>query len=100
MKTHKQKSDVIHLIPDVFFAGGALVPFTMPGGGASQSVLQVFQTEGFNGYSLMNATYALEQSTIANWKDIAVLGVLGIAAKWAGKKVGLNRVGTKKVKIA
>lgn len=89
----------MHLIPAAFGISAAAVPFVLPGGGAGQSVVEVFQTQGFNGGSVMNAVYAVEQSTIANWKDIVVLGIMAVAAKWGAKKIGLNKVGTKKVKI-
>jgi len=99
-RVYHKRQEVYHALPDIFYAAAAAEPLVQPGGESSQSVIGVLSDPSMSlSEKALNAPFALEQSVMANWKSIAVLGIGGYALQWIGKKTGLNKVGTKKVKI-
>ena len=95
-----RRPDEIHLVPDLFYAGAAMVPFMQPGAGSTTSAVDALMQPGTVGEKFTNSVYNLGQSVKSNWVEIAELAVIGVLAKWAGRKVGANKIGTKKVKLA
>lgn len=96
----RAKKREIHLIPDIAILGGALFPAVTTGPAGP----------GFNGYvtSLMNHEQPAPVSdymsnAMGNYKTDALTVIELIAGgyilKWVGKKTGLNKVGTKKIKV-
>lgn len=103
-KTRKRRSvRPYHAVPDLFFAAAAAVPFAF-GPATGVSALQAGPGEILNGVPVANALVDFTSNLTANLRDNAkpavTLLVAGLVAKWAGKKVGANRIGTKKVKLA
>ena len=95
-----RRPDEIHLVPDLFYAGAAMVPFMQPGAGSTTSAVDALMQPGTIGEKFTNSVYNLGQSVKSNWVEIAELAIIGVLAKWAGKKIGANKIGTKKVKLA
>lgn len=89
----------VHLIPDLLIVGGISLPFFEEGTGYNSPYYGVKNIP--KGYSVhaTASNFAQSYSDITHLKDAAVLVGAGLVAKWAGKKVGLNRVGTKDVKV-
>lgn len=92
--------DEVHLIPDLFLAGAAAIPFVNPTSNGNPGFLaDMLNTSIPISDRVTFGLNALPEATVENLKPIVVMGVLGLVAKWAGKKVGLNKVGSKKVKV-
>lgn len=89
----------VHLIPDLLIVGGISLPFFEEGTGYNSPYYGVKNIP--NGYSVhaTASNFAQSYSDTQHLKDGAILVAAGLVAKWAGKKVGLNRVGTKDIKV-
>lgn len=101
---HRRK-DVVHLIPDLFLVGAAAEPF-VGNSGSGVSTLDTLSPSWNPGESLSQRMSGAFDNLITNMKGpgstlipAAELAVVGLVAKWLGKSTGLNRIGTKKVKI-
>ena len=95
-KTSRRRSTPkVHVLPAALGIAALSVPFVLPAPGNGYSAFQLAQTGQYQA-----ALSEFEMSAVKNWKDIAVLAVFAYGAKWGGKKLGLNRVGTKKVVLA
>lgn len=97
-KHAKSRERSFHVIPDVLVAGGVALPaFYGPSPGLNDYVMGKLtgQPTAPIGDYISN--------TIGNAKSelptMAGLIVGGLVVKWLGRKTGLNRVGTKKVKV-
>lgn len=98
---HRRSKPQIHLLPDLFYAGAAAIPFVTTTPDSSSSAVDSLMAPGVPiGERIGNAAWAAREGAVQNAVPIAELAVLGIAFKWAGKKLGLNRVGTMGVKLA
>jgi hypothetical protein len=91
---HRKKRE-IHVVPDLFGVAGVL---PIINGNASGST-PYEQYKGGAGVS--GVMGALEANAISptQLKEAAVLEIIGYAAKVVGKKLGLNTIGTKGVKL-
>lgn len=100
VRRHRRDKRDIHLIPDLLVAGGALYPALTTGqGGPSigsyvNAVMRHEPTAPVSDYVA---------NTIGNYQGdifpVAELVIGGFVLKWVGKKTGLNKVGTKKIKV-
>ena len=88
--SHRRKERELHLLPDVFEVGAAGI-LTIP---AAQAVWANRSDLGAINGSDLWANQIKPQIVPA-----IELGVVGLALKWIGKKTGLNRVGTKGVRL-
>lgn len=102
IKTRRRNPvDVIHVVPDVLAVAAMAIPFVDSGkvGSAYDNSVQYFKT-GQWGPGIQN----LISSTMTNLPETILpaveLGVVAIAASWFGRKLGLNKIGTKRVKLA
>lgn len=95
-RTHRED---YHLAPTLFLASAAAVPFVEPGYygySAAESVAAMVSGEGFS-YGLGTFADNLGQSLERNWKQMAGLALVGVAAKEIGKHVNTRL--TKRVKL-
>jgi hypothetical protein len=98
---HKRRKDEIHLIPDVFYASAVAIPFVTTTPESQTSAVDSLLMPGASiSERLANFANAATQGTVQNIVPIAELGIVGYIARVLGKKVGLNKVGTKEVKLA
>ena len=91
----KSKSKrAIHLVPDAL---AVMVPVSLvTEETAGSSVFANVQQKDFNGA----ATVLMQEvTTVAGLKAPVVFGIAALVAKWAGKKLGLSRIGTDEVKL-
>lgn len=100
-KTHKRK-EVVHLLPAVAEFGGLVEPLLVQNDPSMGPALYDFMQQRINGdtqYPTSSVPGNIIGSYRSGW-EIPVGGVLlGIVLKWVGKKTGLNKFGTKRVKI-
>ena len=100
----KRTGNVIHVIPDIFYTSAVALPFITIGPGESQSAITVVSDvlHGSTpiGQGVNNFISAVSDNVIPDLIPMAELAAVGYGLRWLGKKVGLNRIGTKRVKIA
>lgn len=97
-KREKRRKSVkrdIHVVPDVLMTLGAIEPALNSG-----IDWHYYPDKGLAG----NLGYYADgivggYTNVDNLKTVAILELLGIGAKWLGKKTGLNRVGSKDVRV-
>lgn len=85
----------VHLLPDIFYVGAG---YELVG----PAIINMVEDVKGGGMAALG-----DQGNIMGSLDMvkagaipaAELAVVGIVLKWAGKKLGLNRVGTKEVKL-
>ena len=100
MRTRRKAPGEVHLVPDLFLAGAAAIPFVNPTSSGNPGFLaDMLNTSIPISDRITFEINALPDAALENLKPIAIMGILGLGAKWAGKKVGLNKVGSKKVKV-
>lgn len=93
--SHRRKEREIHLIPDLFAVAGT-VPILNGNASGSTPYEQYKGGAGLTG--VMNALEANATSG-AQLKKAGILEVIAWASKVIGKKLGLNRVGIKGVRL-
>lgn len=90
----------IHVIPDAFMVAAAAVPFIEPTASGNPGFIADLTNSSLPlSERVTMSVNAVGEAAMENWKEIATLAVISLAAKWAGKKVGLNRVGTTKWRV-
>lgn len=92
-RSHKAHR-VVHVIPDAVTVGGLFLPMFQGVNGNYSPVQETMQTK-----SLADGVNYGITSYESYWKEPVVGVVGGLALKWIGKKLGLNRLGTKKFKL-
>ena len=102
--SHRSKKPVIHAIPDLLLAGAVAYPFfdsQNTGFSAAGSMGNVITGGGgvSRAMSVQDSVYNLTANLKTSAIPMAELFVLALAAKYAGKKFGLNNVGSKGVKV-
>lgn len=98
---HRKHKSEIHVIPDLFYASAAAIPFVTTTPESQTSAVDSLMMPGAPiGERVANFANASTQGAIQNIVPIAELAVIGWAARVLGKKLGLNRIGTKEVKLA
>ena len=103
-RKYRHKERPIHLVPDVMEIGGIAFPFFNTGGtGYSAAGSLANAIMGTGGVSRSQAMADAVDNFTGNLKDSVIpageLIIGGLVVKWLGKKFGLNKVGTKEVKI-
>lgn len=97
-KSHRRRDQPIHAVPDLMEVIGIVFPLTQGAGNGDQLAWDhsagIGQNISYNMGVVMN-----EYTNPANLVPAAELVIGGLVVKWIGKKTGLNRVGTKKVKV-
>lgn len=98
-KKHKRRhAREVHLLPDLMVAGGVLMPtFEGPNPGIVSYMNSKLHNEGtapFGDY-VANTMSNIGPDAL----EMTELIIGGLAVKWVGKKTGLNRFGTKGVKL-
>ena len=93
--SHRRKERELHLIPDLFAVAGTL---PILNGNASGSTPWEQYKGGAGLTGVMNALEANATSG-TQLKEAAILEVIAWASKVIGKKLGLNKVGTKGVRL-
>jgi hypothetical protein len=95
-RTRKKRDRGIHIVPDILAVAGvgdlALESTTEAG----NSPYTYFMAKDFQ-----NAVGSL-MDNVTTWEGLKapiILEIAAVAAKWVGKKTGLNKVGTTKVKL-
>lgn len=99
VKKHKRRhAREVHLLPDLLVAGGVLMPtFEGPNPGVAtymDAKLHGESTAPLGDY-ISNTMSNIGPDAVG----MAELIIGGLAVKWLGKKTGLNRIGTKGVKL-
>jgi hypothetical protein len=103
-KPKRRTKGVIHLLPAISEIGGLLEPaFIQNKGGDVGPALGQYAIDllkgNTDGYPA-NLTFGnTMDSYISGWEYPVGGIIIGEILKWVGKKTGLNKVGTKKVKI-
>jgi hypothetical protein len=94
-KKGRSKKSVIHAIPAILEAGGVVLPAIVP---TDQGYPSPFESvvKYKNPQDAMNN---LMSNVKNDWKDMATLIIGGMVLKYVGKKTGLNKVGTKEVRL-
>ena len=91
----------VHLIPDVMETVGVLYPALIDNTGNNFTVASQLTMPGTVSEKFYGAVGAMTQqySTPGELIPAGALVVAGLIVKWIGKKTGLNKIGTKEVKI-
>ena len=90
----RKSKRVVHVIPDALMIGGIALPAFQGINGNNSPVQELVST-----HSVGDAVNYGITSYEANWKEPVVGVVGGLVLKWVGKKLGLNRIGTKEFKL-
>jgi len=96
--SHRRGKTTIHLIPSLMEAGGVVLP-AFEKNPEMGNVSPYTQVKEWGAYEQGVKSLA---SNLTQWdtvKEPLALIVGGVVLKWIGKKTGLNKVGTKEVKI-
>lgn len=94
-KTHRRHAKrEIHVIPDVLAIGAVAVPVTTVRDGWGENPVQMAMSGDLSG--ALNQAVA---NTVTQWKPEAEFLIASFVAKAIGKKLGLNHLGTKGVKL-
>lgn len=98
---HKRHIDRVHLIPDLLYAGAAAEPFINGDNTGGDAALGYALRNGGGDLSTTaeGTIWRVKQNIVPAAKDAAILAIIGYAFQWMGKKTGLNKIGTKKVKL-
>lgn len=89
-KRRTAKKRELHVVPDLLAIGGVADIFVES---QTLGLIQGKQYDSAMSYLTTNLT------TWNGLKDPVILEVGAIAAKWVGKKLGLNKIGTKGIKL-
>lgn len=89
-----KKRTTIHVVPDLLFAAGA-VEFAGP---LVDDLYYGWKDAGVNGF-MKGLDWYVTQQMVPAAVPAAELAVAGIIAKKAAKWLGINRVGTKNIKV-
>ena len=97
---HKHK-DVIHVLPDILYAGGIAAPFVTSGSGSNGASAYDSVKSAFQGNKawFQEAAYNTVASVKSNWLEIAALLAGGYVTRYIGKKTNLGKIGTKRLKL-
>ena len=102
-KKNGKRKMTVHLIPDALIAGGVISPSFDPNTSAGNDFWGALTTSSNPtvGTKVSQSIVALkdEYTSFGNLLTAAELIVGGIVVKWIGKKTGMNRIGTKEVKL-
>jgi len=100
----KHRARAFHVVPDIMEIGGVAFPFfNSAGTGYSAAGSLANAIMGTGGVSRSQAMSDAVDNFTGNLKDSVLpageLIVGGLVVKWIGKKFGLNKIGTKEVKL-
>ena len=90
----KKSKRAVHVIPDGLMLGGIALPAFQGINGNNSPVQELMAT-----HSVADAVNYGITSYKTFWAEPVVGIVAGLVAKYAGKKLGLNRIGTKEFKL-
>lgn len=93
-RRHGKKGTTFHVIPDLFYAGAALELV----GPAAGNVYDGFKQSGLGGLA-DNIDYSIKNQIIPAALPAAELAVAGIVIQKVAKWMGLNKIGSKDVKV-
>jgi hypothetical protein len=94
-KFRRHSKPSVHLIPAALEVGALALP-------VFSDTSQGYPSPWESAVRYRNGQAAAENLILnveSEWKDMAILFLGGIAAKYIGKKTGLNRLGTKELKL-
>jgi hypothetical protein len=99
-RVRRARAHPIHVIPDLMELLGATYPATQDTNGYPNA-FEAAMESGTPGQRLANTMHTLkvEYTDKNNLIGAAALIVGGLVVKWLGKKTGLDRIGTKKLKV-
>jgi len=92
----KKRDRGIHIVPDILAVAGVgdlALESTTEAGNSPYTYLMAKDPQNAVGSFIDNVT------TWEGLKAPIILEIAAVAAKWVGKKTGLNKVGTTKVKL-
>ena len=102
-KKNGKRKMIVHLIPDVLIAGGVISPSFDQNTSAGNDFWGALTTptNPTLGIKASQSIVALkdEYTNSGNLLTAAELIIGGLVVKWVGKKTGMNRIGTKEVKL-
>ena len=93
-KRSKKGTYVVHVVPDALMLGGFALPAFTGINGNNSPVQELMAT-----HSVADAVNYGITSYKTYWAEPVVGIVGGLVAKYVGKKLGLNRIGTKEFKL-
>ena len=97
----RRKSErAVHLVPDAMAAAALALPFVSGTSGTESVMTDLQHVMQGNLADLGNIPYHIAAAMKAEAPLMIELGVGALLVKWGAKKLGFNRVGTKKVKLA
>lgn len=98
-KGHRRAKPQVHLVPDLLYLTAAAEPLITPINGypsVASDIKYSLQNGGANAqYIPENIVDGVKET----WPQMIILGALGYAARWFGKKTRLGKLGTKEVKL-
>lgn len=94
-RRHGKKGSVFHVIPDLFYAGAAIELV----GPAAENVYSGFRSQGLSFAMDTVLPWSINNQIIPAVVPAAELAVIGVVIQKLAKFVGLNRIGTKDVKV-
>lgn len=99
-KDRKRDKGVVHVLPDLFGTLAIATPLISPTAGNDSALDWAIGDLRDGKYSMPDGLNALRQNLPSLIVPAAELGVISLAVKWGGQKLGLNKIGTKRWKIA
>lgn len=94
-RRHHKRGNTFHVIPDLFYAGAAIELV----GPAAENVFSGFRSQGLNFAMDTVLPWSINNQVIPAIMPAAELAVIGVAIQKIAKYVGLNKIGTKDVKV-
>ena len=96
-KTHRRSKPVIHALPDLVGAA-AIATLIVP---SAENMWYNYTSTGSMGNMFTQGNLLYDVDIMKGQVIPAVeVGIAALVIKWGGKKLGLNRIGTKGVKVA
>lgn len=104
MRAARHRPDVIHVVPDGLAISALAAPFIETAGtGYSAAGSMANAITGGGGVSRSQSAQDAVYNLVGNFKASVIpmieLGALAYGSKWVGRKFGLNKIGSKKVKL-
>lgn len=99
-RTHRKKKMVVHVIPDGLAIAATALPLTFKDPNGFSFVDDVKSVIGGDLSAVNNMPYHLMLGFKSEIVPMAGLGIGALVVRWAGRKLGLNRIGTKDFKVA
>lgn len=90
----------MHVLPDLFGALAIATPVISPTSGNESALDWAIADLKDGKYTVPDGLNALRQNLPSLIVPAVELGAIALVVKWGGQKLGLNRVGTKRWKIA